>query len=1180
MTITTIKLLSILTIFLYIKLTIGIDDDPVECQIGRSLRKQVKLSPLGGMCMKDIANHLSKTLRQLGNNELGLTEYQETLDKFDFTNILDEPELALNYSASNINKKLQDHISIIEESLRTITPIINDYKNYDKNKGIIDICEMIRFELYPKLSDNKLKSLHIIPLSLKQPMKICGPSETVHNIGSLFLSQCNKPKNIIILMEHGRFMSDNDIVLARKTAKKIVDMLNDYDLITIIGLAGRDFVYCKNGLIKPTDINKLKLFNFIDNTQRIISNETFNIDLNELLKNLNDDIFIIHVTNTLDDKKNVNTIKNTIEMNNIKVHLRTVLILSDDDNNNYYYDNYDDSIITVPSKNILGYDIAGLLSTLDCPMINKKNYYSSGIHYDQYSKTIVIAITQITDIALITLNIKLDELIQDITYFNAGPHTRAILFDKKNQVLIHKNFPRIEMLQEQPFKVNLRDIENINDADITEMINNIEGNKKSINKLDKKITIKWNHLKYLDLIICIIIDDDDDVGKTRSVVKFSLPLNNNIYHHRLDLLSDNNRKNLCINRGNIISPMHSVIYLSPWCYKSTTIGDYETSIILSNYMAYIKDTSELVANPGLSTTVRQEISILSQTINFFKQRHSESPGNMFFIRRYVTSIENGIIEIYPGVSLNSNLDPKRRLWFKKSIEYPGKIVLTGPYIDAGGSGYVVTLSQTISEGRRVSLHTNNDPIIAISSIDMTIGYMSRLLNDMLPFCKDTTIKCFLMDDRGYLVYHPSLIESGTTKFEQHITHKELLVANDILNHDMFVEKKICSNNIDSTIKRYYKFNTSIDNVLTNIIHGEHCVKYQLSSVPGTNIFLGIINETCFENAFCPCSTMDRVCLNCNRMEQTECECPCECSLYDDSCEKTMTNYKLEPCQAPYEEGILSSNHHINNNNNGYTKTIDEQQSSTTIDTCPKIDCKLFDKEDDCSGIIGCVWCALDTDGETQLISPVCTDESICYRGVLGSLLHYNDINYNSQSMNDMTSNEWSSVGPIAGGILVVILLFGVTLFCYRLHSVQSDLEHQCLHLHGSPDTIRMTHIDNANNGGINGDHELIDNDKRKNNIDNLLLHDNVQPISPYRVTTNYRRPAGGDSDHGYSTMTPHDDTEQSFAEPLLFVGDNSEPELGKKLIISTPVPTTTCLESPHHVLVPVTVHQNMEPNYC
>lgn len=40
-------------------------------------------------------------------------------------------------------------------------------------------------------------------------------------------------------------------------------------------------------------------------------------------------------------------------------------------------------------------------------------------------------------------------------------------------------------------------------------------------------------------------------------------------------------------------------------------------------------------------------------------------------------------------------------------------------------------------------------------------------------------------------------------------------------------------------------------------------------------------------------------------------------------------------------------------------------------------------------------------------------------------------------------------------------------------------------------------------------------------------------VSPYRVPTNYRRPTAGDSDHGYSTMTPHDDSELApYFEPL------------------------------------------------
>lgn len=44
------------------------------------------------------------------------------------------------------------------------------------------------------------------------------------------------------------------------------------------------------------------------------------------------------------------------------------------------------------------------------------------------------------------------------------------------------------------------------------------------------------------------------------------------------------------------------------------------------------------------------------------------------------------------------------------------------------------------------------------------------------------VKCFMMEDRGYLVSHPSLLRDADNHQQQHITHLESLVANDLLNH--------------------------------------------------------------------------------------------------------------------------------------------------------------------------------------------------------------------------------------------------------------------------------------------------------------------------------------------------------------------------------------------------------------
>lgn len=182
---------------------------------------------------------------------------------------------------------------------------------------------------------------------------------------------------------------------------------------------------------------------------------------------------------------------------------------------------------------------------------------------------------------------------------------------------------------------------------------------------------------------------------------------------------------------------------------------------------------------------------------------------------------------------------------------------------------------------------------------------------------------------------------------------------------------------------------------------------------------------------------------------------------------------------------------------------------------------------------------------------------------------YNKNIFSDSQSTDEIVQDWPSVGPVAGGILALVLIISVVLFCYKLRSVHSSMEHQILNVHTNGD-MRMTHME--------GDPEPMELDQAKSNLE-CLVRDSVAPISPYRVSTNYRRPPGGDSDHGYSTMTPHDDSEQqTFAEPLLVVGGNVEPDLTRQ---STGMPSpTTFLGSPHHVLAPVTVHRNMETNYC
>lgn len=110
------------------------------------------------------------------------------------------------------------------------------------------------------------KNLHVLPMS--QPSAICGPPTLAHNIGPLVLSRYCVEKNVILLLEHGLFMSETDFALAQMAAKTIIDMLSETDNIAVVGLANITPLYCKDDLLKATDINKFQLARYIDGLTR------------------------------------------------------------------------------------------------------------------------------------------------------------------------------------------------------------------------------------------------------------------------------------------------------------------------------------------------------------------------------------------------------------------------------------------------------------------------------------------------------------------------------------------------------------------------------------------------------------------------------------------------------------------------------------------------------------------------------------------------------------------------------------------------------------------------------------------------------------------------------------------------------------------------------------------------
>lgn len=246
--------------------------------------------------------------------------------------------------------------------------------------------------------------------------------------------------------------------------------------------------------------------------------------------------------------------------------------------------------------------------------------------------------------------------------------------------------------------------------------------------------------------------------------------------------------------------LSSSSFESPFNHQrhSDRYSDTELNIRLVHaVMAFIKDITNERLNPGLKVGIKNDVLASLKVMNYLKRMHMNAESmKRYIIRRYVATT-SGVLQVYPGCLLDGHFEPMRRLWFQRAMELPGRLVITEPYLDAGGAGYVVTVSYAI-------LENNNKLPLAVIALDFTQGFFYKQLLEAAHFCGVDTIKCFLMDDRGYLIAHPSIILptiNSNRELPEHLTTKESQVASDVLNHQHFVTKRVCNDYINRTTQR-------------------------------------------------------------------------------------------------------------------------------------------------------------------------------------------------------------------------------------------------------------------------------------------------------------------------------------------------------------------------------------------
>ncbi|RXM36476.1 VWFA and cache domain-containing protein 1 [Acipenser ruthenus] len=819
-------------------------------------------------------------------------------------------------------------------------------------------------------------------------------------------------------------------------------------------------------------------------------------------------------------------------------------------------------------------------------------------------------------LGIVGVDVNLAYILEDVTYYQDSLASYTFLIDNKGYTLMHPSLSRPYLLSEPPLHTDIAHYENIPGFELVRqnilslslgsqviavpVNSSLSWHMNRLRDASQEaynVSYAWKLIQDTSFILCIAYVQPEIPVK--HLKNLNTVPSSKLLYHRLDLLG---QPSACLHFKQLATVESPTVMLSAGSFSSPYehLSQPETKRMVEHYTAYLSDNTRLIANPGLKvrsaaftiaffrfktssgqimqSSVRNEVMATSHVTDEWMTQMEMSGLNSYIVRRYIAT-PNGVLRIYPGSLMDKAFDPTRRQWYLHAVANPGLITFTGPYLDVGGAGYVVTISHTIHASRLrfnqqiglallstlpgvgaaincllspTSSQMASGYAVAVMGIDFTLRYFYKVLLDLLPICnqdRGNKIRCFIMEDRGYLVAHPTLIDpKGHAPVEQqHITHKEPLVANDILNHPNFVKKNLCNSFSDRTVQRFYKFNTSIIGDLTNLVHGSHCSKYRLTRIPGTNAFAGIVNETCDSLAFCACSMVDRLCLNCHRMEQNECECPCECPLEVNECTGSLTNAENRNPSCEVHQDPLSL-------------TLIDPSLQDTLPQCINTRCNQRFTSGDCFGVLDCEWCVVDSDGKTHLHKPYCALQKECFGGIVGARSPYvDDMGILSDEVITLNMIKSAPVGPVAGGIMGCIMVLVLAVYAYR-HQI-----HRRSHQHMSPlaaqeMSVRMSNLDNERDERDEDSHEdrgIMSNTRFIAAVIERRSH------SPERRRRYWGR-SGTESDHGYSTMSPQEDSENPPCnnDPLsagVDVGNHDE-----DLDLDTPPQTAALLSHKFH----------------
>jgi hypothetical protein len=306
-------------------------------------------------------------------------------------------------------------------------------------------------------------------------------------------------------------------------------------------------------------------------------------------------------------------------------------------------------------------------------------------------------------------------------------------------------------------------------------------------------------------------------------------------------------------------------FVSPFNYSlvNNSIGPQITQLI-----QYLEGTAPnagpLTLLPGVRESVASSYKL--ESIWF-----AADPSYWAYtIERYYGS-SKGMFRVFPGHFFAKNYDNTRRTWYLTAIgaDQKNNIAVTPPYLDTSGA-ILLTVCHTIFVGSATA-HTASDPIDGVLCMDMTLSSFYTITVSNFPPC--ASARCFVIDNAGFIVVHPSYSNGSVPSAAEHIMSKEPAVAWELVKNSVMFNAS-CVEIFQIVVQSFWKVNVTTQTTLPsgNVIY----------PVAGTNIYVIVQNSVAPPpaNASCSCNNPSYSGL-CSTT--AACQCPCYSALNYNNC---------------------------------------------------------------------------------------------------------------------------------------------------------------------------------------------------------------------------------------------------------------------------------------------------------